>query len=169
MIPGEGVEAPKVVVRRQLCDVPAALLAKSILDSAEIECFLAHVNTIRMDWLWSNALGAVKLLVRESDMEAAEELLDQKRVEGFDVEGMGHFIQPRCPHCQSLDVSFKGLNKHLAYGSIAFGCVLPRGSHRLSLRFLRSNVGRPQRSDTDNAGETCGVISASTRPGTGDG
>jgi hypothetical protein len=124
-IPGEEVEAPKVVVLRQFRDVPAALLAKSILDSAEIECFLADVNTIRLDWLWSNALGGVKLLVRESDVEAAEELLDQKRVEGFDVEGMEHFTQPRCPHCQSLDVSFKGLNKHLAYGSIALGVPYP--------------------------------------------
>lgn len=124
-IPGEEVEAPKVVVLRQFRDVPAALLAKSILDSAAIECFLANVNTIRLDWLWSNALGGVKLLVREGDVEAADELLDQKRVEGFDVEGMGHFTQPRCPHCQSFDVSFKGLNKHLAYGSIALGVPYP--------------------------------------------
>lgn len=125
MIPGEEVELPKVIVLRQFRDVPAALLAKSILDSADIECFLADVNTIRLDWLWSNALGGVKLLVKETDVAAAEELLNQKRVEGFDVEGMGHFTQPRCPHCQSLDVSCKGLNRHLAYGSIALGLPYP--------------------------------------------
>jgi hypothetical protein len=54
-----------LVTLRQFRDIPAALLAKSILDSEDIECFLADENTIRMDWLLSNVLGGVKLWSRK--------------------------------------------------------------------------------------------------------
>ena len=56
----DNVPHPKLVTLRQFRDLPAALLAKSVLDSAGIECFLADENTIRMDWLWSNLLGGIK-------------------------------------------------------------------------------------------------------------
>ena len=51
-----------IVVLRRFRDIPAALVAKTILDSAEIECFLVDLNTVRMDWLYSNAIGGVKFL-----------------------------------------------------------------------------------------------------------
>jgi hypothetical protein len=50
---------------RQFRDLPEALLAKSVLESAGIECFLGDDNLIRMDWLWSNLLGGIKLRVRQ--------------------------------------------------------------------------------------------------------
>jgi len=52
-------------------------MAKSILDSAGIESFLADENVISMNWLWSNALGGVKLQVRKTDVAVASELLEQ--------------------------------------------------------------------------------------------
>jgi hypothetical protein len=52
---------PNLVTLRQFRDIPAALLAKSILDSEGMECFLVVENTIRMDWLLSNMLGGMKL------------------------------------------------------------------------------------------------------------
>jgi Putative prokaryotic signal transducing protein len=66
----------KLVTIRQYVNVPEALLAKSILDSAGIESFLADQTTIRMDWFLSNALGGIKLRVREEDAQAALQLLD---------------------------------------------------------------------------------------------
>ena len=35
------------------------------------------------------------------------------------------FSQPRCPNCESLDVSFRGLKRNLAYGTIALGVPYP--------------------------------------------
>ena len=61
---------------RQFRDLPEALLAKSVLDSAGIECFLGDDNLIRMDWLWSNLLGGIKLRVRQEDALEASRLLD---------------------------------------------------------------------------------------------
>jgi len=63
------------VVLRRYRDMPAAFVAKSVLDNAGIECFLQDDNVVRMDWLWSNAMGGIKLWVREKDARDAEELL----------------------------------------------------------------------------------------------
>lgn len=61
---------------RQFRDLPEALLAKSALESAGIECFLGDDNLIRMDWLWSNLLGGIKLRVRQEDAIVASRLLE---------------------------------------------------------------------------------------------
>jgi hypothetical protein len=105
------------VILRRFRDLPDALLAKSILDSASVECFLIDENTIRMDWMWSTLLGGIKLWVRPEDADAAE-LLDQDYLESFEVEGVGVYRQPRCPNCQSFDISFRGLMKYLPYGML---------------------------------------------------
>jgi Putative prokaryotic signal transducing protein len=71
-------ELPSIVTLRQFLTVQEAVMAKSILDSAGIESFLADENVISMNWLWSNALGGVKLQVRKTDVAVASELLEQK-------------------------------------------------------------------------------------------
>ncbi len=76
-LPPEAAKLSKLVNLRQYMTLPEALLAKSILDSAGIESFLGDQNIIRMDWFLSNALGGVKLRVREEDVEAATALLNQ--------------------------------------------------------------------------------------------
>src|ERR1700685_2488162 len=72
-------ELPRIVTVRQFLTVQEAVMAKSILDSAGIESILADENVISMNWLWSNALGGVKLQVRETDVAVASELLGQNR------------------------------------------------------------------------------------------
>jgi len=66
------------VVLRRYRDMPAAFVEKSVLDAAEIECFLQDDNVVRMDWLWSNAMGGIKLIVREKDAPEAERILSQQ-------------------------------------------------------------------------------------------
>jgi hypothetical protein len=34
------------------------------------------------------------------------------------IGGVGGYEQPRCPNCQSFDISFRELIKRVAYGSI---------------------------------------------------
>ncbi len=84
--PPPAVELSKVVNIRQYMTLPEALLAKSILDSAGIESFLGDQNIIRMDWFLANALGGVKLRVREEDVEAATALLNQSWPDGSDAK-----------------------------------------------------------------------------------
>ena len=65
----------KLVAVRRFRDLPEALVAKGVLDSAGVKCFLSDENTVRMDWLWSNALGGVRLWVREDELPEAATLL----------------------------------------------------------------------------------------------
>lgn len=121
-------ENQRFLVIRRFRDLPDAILFESILDSAGIERFLADENTIRMDWLWSNLLGGIKLCVRKSDADEALSLLDQPILDRFDVEGIGEFEQPHCPSCKSLEISFQGLNKPVDYNRALLGG--PRPLHR---------------------------------------
>jgi len=123
--PAEHIAWEDLVVVKQFRDLPEALLAKGSLESAGIECFFADDNMVRMDWFWSNLVGGVKLCVRPEDAEAATELLEQRVPEDFEVEGVGHFQQPACPQCQSLDISYETLNKPLAYTSAWIGVPIP--------------------------------------------
>jgi hypothetical protein len=116
---------PELITLRQFRDIPEALLAKSVLDSEGIECFLADENTIRMDWLWSNLLGGVKLWVKREDAGRASELLDRKSPEGFDVEGDETQQQPRCPKCNSANILFEELSKHTAYATVILHFPIP--------------------------------------------
>jgi hypothetical protein len=73
--PVADAEDVKLVALRRFRDLPVALVAKGLLDSAGIKCFLSDENTVRMDWLWSNALGGVHLWVREDDLPESAALL----------------------------------------------------------------------------------------------
>jgi len=93
--------------------------------AAGIEARLLDDNMIRMDWFISNLLGGIKLQVRPEDVDAANEILSQPIPEMVDVEGVGQYEQPKCPQCQSLDISFQELNKLLSYGSAYVGIPIP--------------------------------------------
>ena len=69
-------EPDRPVILRHYRDMPEAFIAKSVLENAGIECLLQDDNLVRMDWFWSNALGGIKLVVREKDVEEAEKILN---------------------------------------------------------------------------------------------
>ncbi|HEX6822321.1 MAG TPA: hypothetical protein VF123_09720 [Candidatus Sulfotelmatobacter sp.] len=130
--PQEGAfELRTMITLRQFRDLPEALLAKGCLDSAGIDSVLLDDNVIRMDWLWSNLVGGVKLKVEPSDAERATEILNQPIPETIDVDGIGECEQPHCPKCRSLDVTFKELNRPLSYASLF---LIPIPVHRKAWR-----------------------------------
>jgi hypothetical protein len=123
---GEDVfEFNQTITIRQFRDLPEALLAKGILESAGIQTYLIDENMIRLNWFRSNFFGGIKLQVCSEDAEAASEILGQPIPEVLDIEGVGNFEQPECPRCQSLDVTFEELNKLLSYGSAYLGIPIP--------------------------------------------
>jgi hypothetical protein len=74
LVPKEDNENRPVILRRYR-DMPAAFVGKSILDDAGIDAFLQDDNVVRMDWFWSNAVGGIKLVVRQKDADDAEKIL----------------------------------------------------------------------------------------------
>jgi hypothetical protein len=88
-------------------DLHEALLAQGKLQSAGIECLLADDNVIRMDWLYANAIGGVKLRVREQDAAAARELLDAPMPALLMDDTDGEiYQQPQCPSCGSFEIGY---------------------------------------------------------------
>ncbi len=69
------LEERDLVPIRRFLDLPEALLAKSRLESAGIECFLTDDNMVRINW--PNLLGGAKLLVNREDADAATAILDE--------------------------------------------------------------------------------------------
>jgi Putative prokaryotic signal transducing protein len=65
------------IVLRRYRDMPEAFVAKSLLEDAGIECFLQDDNVVRMDWFCSDAIGGIKLVVRQKDAEQSERLLSE--------------------------------------------------------------------------------------------
>ena len=112
---------PNLVMVGRYRDLPNASIAKSILDSAGIDSFLADENIVRMDWFYSNLMGGSKLMVREEDADTAKKILEMDVPESFEVEGAGNYEQERCPKCGSMDVSIDELDKRLAVAGFVVG------------------------------------------------
>jgi hypothetical protein len=123
---GEDVyEFNETVTVRKFRDLPEALLAKGSLESAGIQAYLIDENMIRLNWFRSNFFGGIKLKVHVEDAAAASEILNQPIPETMDIEGIGSFEQPKCPRCQSLDISHEELNKIFSYGAAYVGVPVP--------------------------------------------
>ncbi len=122
--PRQQLDLQTLVTIRRFRDLPEALLAKGSLESAGIECFLRDENLVRLDWFISNFVGGVKLCVKSEDVFKANALLDQPILEGLYVHGVGLYEQPRCPKCNSLDVTYQELDP-AAYLSLAVNVPIP--------------------------------------------
>ena len=96
-----------LVTLRSYRDPIDAELARSQLESAGIAAFLLDRHLASIQWLYSNAIGGVKLQVEESDLEAAREVLADRR-EGDLVEIPESELPPSegdaCPRCDSTEV-----------------------------------------------------------------
>ena len=114
----ESLEKRDLVLLRRFRDLPEAMLAKGKLESRDIPCCVADDNTVRMDWFWSNLVGGVKILVDKEHFSEAALILNEPIPDQIEFEQQEIYQQPRCPQCGSLDVSFEGLDKPLAYGSM---------------------------------------------------
>ena len=107
-----------LVTIRQYRDLSEAQVARGVLESAGIACYLRDENAVRLEWVWSNLLGGVRLQVRDEDREAAEEILTQPIPEQIALDEKEHFDQPRCPSCSSLDIHFQAIHERLGMASV---------------------------------------------------
>lgn len=77
-----------------------AQLVKSKLDSEEIKTMLMDEKTIDTDPLLSQAIGGVKLLVHNSDLEKASAVYNEIRV--YEKDADGNDIP--CEKCSSIKI-----------------------------------------------------------------
>ena len=80
-----------------------AHVAKANLDSAGIPAFIADEHTINMQWLFSNALGGVRIKVPVQYAQQAQEILAQDFSHLLEEE-FGEEIEEKCSKCGSTNV-----------------------------------------------------------------
>jgi hypothetical protein len=121
-----------MVTLQHFRDIPEALLAQGKLESAGIDSMLADGNLVRMDWLLSNAIGGIRLQVRQQDLESARAVLNEPIPPELGDETLEEpFIQPRCPRCCSLDIGFEKIDRFWTYGLwllLSFPIPVPKGN-----------------------------------------
>ena len=85
----------------------AAEVAKSTLELSGIEAVIFDGETANMNWLYTNALGGVKLMVKPADLEAAREILKTEHdVEDYEVSEADIITASSiyCSKCHSKDI-----------------------------------------------------------------
>ena len=114
---------------RRYRDLSEALVARAVIESAGIFCFLKDENLVRLDWQVSNFIGGIRLQVAAADFEAASDILSQPIPNEISIPDQPGFIQPRCPRCTSTDISWERQGRKAALASLyLFSLPLPRGS-----------------------------------------
>mgnify|MGYP001279760102 CR=1 FL=1 len=78
-----------------------AQIAKSSLEAAGIECRIADEHTINAQWLYSNAIGGVRLIVDEENSELAKSILSTDYSLAVDANIECEDDGDVCPHCGS--------------------------------------------------------------------
>ena len=79
---------------RAFGSLPEALQAEGLLRSESIPCFLKNENILRIDPLvWMNRLGGLCLMVAESDVDRAREILNA-RVSDEDFSAQAEAAKP---------------------------------------------------------------------------
>ncbi|MEY2414572.1 MAG: hypothetical protein QOD84_3178 [Acidobacteriaceae bacterium] len=67
----------KLVTIRRFANLLDASLAKGLLQSSGIECFLPDENMVRVHWGVSNSISGVRLQVKIEDAEESLAILNQ--------------------------------------------------------------------------------------------
>ena len=78
-----------------------AHIAKLKLDAKGIPAFVADEHTINMQWLYSSAIGGVKLQVPAPFAEQATQALAEDFSDLFESDDADDREAPRCPTCGS--------------------------------------------------------------------
>lgn len=93
----------KIVTIARFSHPEEAYLASAKLESEGICSFMADKHTITADWLVSNAIGGVRLQVRESEAAEAKRILSLPQV---DIQTTAS-TDETCPKCSSADIKYE--------------------------------------------------------------
>ena len=107
-------ESKHLVTIQTFREVQAAMLAKGLLDSVGIECFLADDNAGRIFGFISDVLGGMRLQVNEADAETATALLRQSSADHWKSANETDPRVGRCPMCDCADITFQEIESPIS-------------------------------------------------------
>ncbi len=113
----------RYVTVRRYSSPQEAHLARAKLESEGIPAVIQDENLVRMNWLYSNAIGGVKLQVGNSQIEAANQILG-----AVDNAEPNSGASDPCPECGADDTHLKIRGKRATFLTWLFaGVPLWRG------------------------------------------
>lgn len=89
-----------------------AHLLRMRLEAGGVAAFIQYENMVQMDWLYSNAIGGVRVQIAEEDVDAAKEILHNVYV----PDGEPYMAQ--CLKCGSKDSAPDELPRRIAFLSL---------------------------------------------------
>ena len=98
-----GIPDENLVVAATFSHPETARLYSAKLESEGIDSFVGNEHIVTTNWLYSTAVGGVKLFVRESDLVAAKKLI----VTNENNDGHPVSSPETCPSCKSTDVYYE--------------------------------------------------------------
>jgi hypothetical protein len=82
------------------------------LEAGGVPAFIQDENMVQTDWLYSNAIGGVRVQIDEDDADRAKEILQDP---GIEAEPVG---MPSCPKCSSTKTAPDELPRRLSFLSM---------------------------------------------------
>jgi len=135
---------PRLVTIATFSHPTEAYILKSRLEAAGVWSLVADENIVIMNWLYSNAVGGVKVQVRETDVERVLDILDG----GLPVpvseenEQAQRRDRPDCPNCGSFNTYYEQYAKRLLFASwllswLVFRVLFTTINGGIAIPFLR--------------------------------
>ena len=102
-------------------DLPLAELARTKLESEGVDSFLLNKHHIGINWLYSQALGGVKVQVNANDFDIAQKILNTDESDYLNQSGI-NFPKVNdndlCEHCHSPNI------EHIKYSRLSGAIML---------------------------------------------
>jgi hypothetical protein len=115
----------KLVVIAEYRDLPQAGLAQSTLEANGVPCFLENQYMVGVNWLYSAALGGLKLKVLEGDAPRANEILQTFEAGGSEGSNKEAFTpDTTCPCCGSSKIITRNYTRKFAAISLLLSLPL---------------------------------------------
>ncbi len=119
-----------------------AHIAKSFLEEQGLRCFIADEHLVSANWLYSNAIGGVRLQVRRGDVDQAKRILreHESALQSPEQDFDWGEVDPEwseeardesdsvysCPECRCADVYYEALSRRMIFLSVLLlGVPLP--------------------------------------------
>lgn len=122
--------APKLITVAAYSFPYEADLAKGRLEAEAIPAFVADEHTVHIDWLYSNAIGGIKLQVPESDAIRAKEILSADVSQDLMTDAAEDDPDSVCSKCGGVASEYVDQNeKRFTYFSwllLSFPLIPPR-------------------------------------------
>ncbi|MEK7449779.1 MAG: DUF2007 domain-containing protein [Planctomycetota bacterium] len=126
-LPNTATNPEKFVTIAVFDNSTAANFYKSRLEAEGIDCFIEDEHIVNMYWFYWNAVGGIKLKVKESDIQKVKEILYDKTTSTEPISDEFPVTEGfHCPKCNSTSVYYEKLNRRLSFLAVLLvGIPLP--------------------------------------------